>query len=151
MISPVYIFGVKVTPDLECLLAGSRHTTKRVTFTLFFCSVIIARIQFLPAYVPSSKNLKPYTWCDEHTCSVIFCHVDTLCWASVLCMRNVRGPILWGVQRIYHKPILWGHNACMLLMHILRTNSYMHLCMVSSEGSMSSMKDQLYRISKCTE
>ena len=50
-----------------------------------------------------------------------------------------------------YKPILWGHNACMLLMHILRTNSYMHLCMVSSEGSMSSMKDQLYGKSKCTK
>ena len=36
VISPVYIFGVKVTPDLECLLAASRHTTKRVTFTLFY-------------------------------------------------------------------------------------------------------------------
>ena len=42
------------------------------------------------------------------------------------------------------------------LMHEQRTNSmgqcmYMYLCTVSSEGSMSSMKDQLYRNSTCTK
>ena len=41
-------------------------------------------------------------------------------------------------------------------MHEQRTNSigqcmYMYLCTVSSEGSMSSMKDQLYGNSTCTK
>ena len=42
------------------------------------------------------------------------------------------------------------------LMHEQRTNSigqcmYMYQCTVSSEGSMSSMKDQLYGNSTCTK
>ena len=36
----------------------------------------------------------PDACCDEH--SHIFCQVDTVCWASVHCMRTFRGPILWG-------------------------------------------------------
>ena len=41
---------------------------------------------------------------------------------------------------MYRGPIIWD-SAC----------SYMYLCMVSSEGSMSSMKDQLYGNSTCTK
>ena len=69
---------------------------------------------------------------------------------------SFRGPILWGhdmcVQRInlldqsYEDTMQVTKN----LMHVQRTNpivhvgSYIYLCTVSSEGSMSSMKDQLY-------
>ena len=58
-----------------------------------------------------------------------------------------KGPILWGYDACYKEPdcmyrgpILWD-GAC----------SYMYLCAVSSEGSTSSTKDQLYGNSACTE
>ena len=45
-------------------------------------------------------------------------------------------------------------HVTMNLMHVQRTNPMgqcMYLCMVSSEGSMSSTKDQLYGNSTCTK
>ena len=54
---------------------------------------------------------------------------------------------LWGQEASYKEPdactedqSLWN-GAC----------SYMYLCTVSSKGSMSSMKDQLYGNSTCTK
>ena len=39
----------------------------------------------------STRNFK---CCDEH--SFIFCHVDTVCWASAHCMGTFRLLDLWG-------------------------------------------------------
>ena len=87
------------------------------------------------------RNMKRYACCDEH--SVILCHVDTVCWASVHCMCTFRGPILYGVMMCCNGSI-YGQILGVIC-------SYMYLCTVSSEGSMSSTKDKLCGNSTCTK
>ena len=70
-----------------------------------------------------------------------------MCWASVHCMCAFRGPILWCHDTYYKKPDACTEDQSYGSVHV---GSYMYLCMDSSEGSMSSMKDQLYGNSTCT-
>ena len=97
------------------------------------------------------RNLKPYACCDEH--SVILCQcVGQVYTTSVpldnqsdVCNGSIYGPILW----VMCKGPIQCRICCMYRGQILSACSYMYLCTVSSDGSRSSTKDQLYGNSTC--